>query len=62
MKRGRRVKADRRVGPAILAGRAAVVVAAVRAAAVDANVFRMRTTASLRGSPANRAGKATQCM
>jgi len=34
------------------------VEAAVRAAVVDASVFRMRTTASLRGSPANPAGKA----
>src|SRR5271170_461542 len=63
MKRGRRAKADHRAGPAILAdltGEAEVAEAAARAEAADASVFRMKTTASLRGSPANRAGKATR--
>ena len=59
MKRGRRAKVDLRAGLAILAdriGAAEVVVAAEKAEAAGANGFRMRTTASLRGSHANHAG------
>src|SRR5580692_5678011 len=62
MKRGQRAKAGHRAGHGILAGRAEAVVAGAAAAraAADANDFQMRTTASLRGSPANRAGNRTR--